>query len=73
MFTFESVEKFIAQRLNWASQNPKNALTMEAQAFGCLQFVCEQVWQSQPELEAKLIQTWNDNWHNLFAQIYLES
>ena len=69
MFTYESIKTFVFQRLKWA--NPDNARIMEAQALGCVQFVCDQCWQTQPELEAQLIKAWNDEWHNLFARIYL--
>lgn len=72
MFTYESVEKFVHQRIRWATDCPGNAHIFENQAFGVVQFVSEQCWKSQPELEAKLIQMWNDEWRNLFWQIYKE-
>lgn len=72
MLTYESVSKFIDNCLTYACQNPKNARNFESQAFGAVQFACMQVWEAQPELEAKLIQMWNDEWRNLFTQIYLE-
>lgn len=70
MYTYESVEKFVEQCLRYANQ--ANASVFEAQACGVVQFVCGECWQTQPELEARLIQQWNDVWHNLFTQIYLE-
>lgn len=73
MYTYESVEKFVERCLNYA--NPGNARIFEAQAFGVIQFVSEQCYNVKPaqvELEAKLTQQWNDVWHNLFTQIYLE-
>lgn len=73
MYTYEAVEQFVEQCLKYANQ--ANAHIFEAKAFGVVQFVCEQCYHVEPcqvELEARLIQQWNDVWHNLFTQIYLE-
>ena len=71
MITYESVEKFVEQCLTYAYQVPANAYTFQSQAFGAVSFAAQTVWQSQPELEAKLIQMWNDEWRNLFTQAYV--
>ena len=42
----------------------------ENQAFGAVEFACTLVWKDNPELESKLISKWNDEWKNLFTQLY---
>lgn len=74
MYTFESVKQFIEQNLDLAAKYGGSRQTVqnfEAQSFGVVQFVCMQVWREQPELEQQLMNEWNDNWHNLFTQMYL--
>ena len=71
MMTYESVLSFVEQCINYASRDPEYAMTYETQAFGAVSFVCQQVWQSDPELERKLAEMWNDEWRNLFTQLYL--
>lgn len=80
MNTFESVRRFVEQCLNYASMPVNYGLRpgehirlFEAQAYGVVQFTCQEVWKENPELEAKLIQVWNDEWHPLFIQLYMES
>lgn len=70
MITYESIESFINSRLQYAAQVPANAAVFEAQAFGALEFACRMVWKDNPNLEAKLISKWNDEWKNLFSQLY---
>ena len=80
MNTFESVRRFVEQCLNYAAMPVNYGLRpgehirlFEAQAYGVVQFTCQEVWKENPELEAKLIQVWNDEWHPLFTQLYMES
>ena len=70
MITYENIESFINGRLQYAAQVPANAAIFESQAFGALEFACSLVWKDNPELEAKLIAKWNDEWKNLFTQLY---
>ena len=70
MITYEAIESFINSRLEYAAQVPANAPLFENQAFGAVDFACTLIWKDNPELESKLISKWNDEWKNLFTQLY---
>lgn len=74
MYTYESVSAFVEQRLNWAKQESQGYIVrgLEAQAFGVLQFVADQCYKTQPELNIKLIKMWNEVWHDAFFEIELK-
>lgn len=69
MFTYESIAKFIDNCLTYATKFPGNATAYKHQAFGALRFVSESCWESQPELEAKLIRMWDEVWKPLFEYV----
>ena len=66
MMTFESVSAFVEQRIKYASRNPQYAQTFESQAFGAVDFACQ---NADPELQNKLSNAW-DEWRTIFEQMY---
>lgn len=72
MITMESVTAFVDECLTYASQVPTNARIFEAQAFGAVMFATRTIFTKNPQLELDLIDKWNEEWHNLFTQIYME-
>lgn len=69
----EQLVKYIEVRLDYASRMPSMALVFEAQAFGALELYAICVYEngdSQEEME--VIEEWNNNWQNLFRQLYME-
>lgn len=62
MFTFVSVSEWVESRLRYARRNPKSAHIFESQAYGVAQFVCEQCYNTNPELVQKIEKMWDDVW-----------
>ena len=73
MITMESVTAFVNECLTYAGQIPANARVFEAQAYGAVMFAIRTIFTENPQLELDLIEKWDEEWHNLFTQIYLES
>lgn len=69
MLTYESVAKFVDGCISDSARSPEYVGAFRHQAFGAIRFVCENCWRTNPELETKIAEMWENVWKPMFEHI----
>ena len=71
MAIINTTTKYVETQLEYAGMYPADARIYELHAFGALELACRILCEQKNYEASKVLEdTWNNEWRNLFHQLY---